>query len=127
MKKNFKNFVVALIMVLCCVFSTGCGVDDAASTVSSAKETVVNTASDAKQTVDWWTRSTDHMKWKNPSGTEIEITERRKEGDFKIEVKYAKDTINTNPYGEERYTDDATIVMYVDSIDEELMEQMQAW
>lgn len=121
--KAFKNFIITMILVLGCVCTTGCGVNDATNAAHSAKETVVNTASDAKEQVDWWTRRTDHQSWTNPSGTEIEITERRKEGDFEIRIVYK--TENLTPYGEETYTNDPTVVMYVDQISEELMDRLQ--
>jgi hypothetical protein len=119
MKKTFESFVVMTMLVLGCVCTTGCGVDDVAKTANSAKETVVNTASDAKENVDWWTRSTDHQSWTNKSGTKIEINERRKEGDFEIKITYSTDDLDS--WGEEKYTESPVTVMYVDKLTEELV------
>lgn len=121
--KAFKNFIITMILVLGCVCTTGCGVDDATNAAHSAKEQVTTTAHNAKETVDWWTRSTDHQSWTNPNGTRIEISERRKEGDFEIKIVYK--TENLTPYGEEAYTEEPTVVMYVDQISEELMDRLQ--
>ena len=121
--KTFKNFVIMVMLVLGVLPLTACGVDDAANTVNSAKETVVNTASDAKKNVDWWTRSTDHQSWTNESGTKIEIKERRKEGDFMITVTYNVEGLDS--WGEEKYTESPTTVMYVDKLTEELIKTLR--
>lgn len=123
MKATIKNLFVILVLVLGILPMTGCGVDDAKQTVNQAAETVNKTASDAKETVTWWTRSTDHQSWVNPSGTKIEINERRKEGDFEIKVTYNKD--NLGSWGEEKYTESPTVVMYVDQINEELIDELR--
>lgn len=123
MKKNLKNFVVMAMLVFGCICTTGCGVDDAKQTINNVTETVNQTASDTKETVSWWTRSTDHQSWTNESGTKIEIEERRKEGDFMITVTYNKDTLGS--WGEEKYTESPTVVMYVDQINEELVDELR--
>lgn len=119
MKKTFESFVVMAMLVLGILPMTGCGVDEAKQAASSAAETVTNTASTAKEQVDWWTRSTDHQSWVNESGTKIEINERRKEGDFEIKITYSTD--NLDSWGEEKYTESPVTVMYVDKLTEELV------
>lgn len=127
MKKNFKRFVMIIIMALVCVCATGCGMDDVTKTANSAKEKVVETTNSAKEGVSWWTRSTDHQSWTNPTGTRIEITERRKEGDFRITVTYPVEVLNQDNREGVRPTGDATITIYADSISEELMEELQSY
>lgn len=125
--KNIKNFVMIIIMALTVTFVTGCGVDDAAQVAHSAKEKVIETTNSAKEGVTWWTRSTSHQSWTNPSGTRIEIVERRKEGDFKITVTYPVEVLNQDNREGVRPTGDATITLYADSISEELMEELQSY
>ena len=84
-KNNFAMFVMIMILTLTCVCTTGCDqADKAVKAASSAKETVVNTASDVKEEATRLTRKLDNQSWTNPTGTKIKIEERRKEGDFKI-------------------------------------------
>lgn len=129
MKKNngFAKFFMAIILAFVCICTTGCGMDDAAKAADSAKETVVNTASDVKETASWWTRSTEKQSWTNSTGTQIKVEERRKEGDFKITITYAQKDLNTENREGVTPTGDATIVVYVDRISEELMDELQTY
>ena len=125
MKKNFEMIFVMIAFVLGVMPLTGCGVDDAKKTVNQAKETVTTTASDAQETVSWWTRSTDHQSWTNPTGTKIEINERRREGDFEVKVTYAKDDLNETETDELTYSGDGVAVIYVDEITEDLINRLR--
>lgn len=125
-KNNFAMFVMIMILTLTCVCTTGCDqADKAVKAASSAKETVVNTASDVKEEATRLTRKLDNQSWTNPTGTKIKIEERRKEGDFKITITYDKETLNENNRENVIPTGDATIVVYVDRISEEMIEELQ--
>lgn len=125
-KNNFAMFVMIMILTLTCVCTTGCDqADKAVKAASSAKETVVNTASDVKEEATRLTRKLDNQSWTNPTGTKIKIEERRKEGDFKITITYDKETLNENNRENVIPTGDATIVVYVDHISEEMIEELQ--
>ena len=127
MKKNtFVKFFMIVILALVCVCTTGCGAaEKAAETANQAKETVVKTASNAKESASWWTRKVESQSWTNSTGTRVEIKERRKEGDFEIKVTYSKETLNNDNRENVKPTDDVTVVMYVDHISEELMDELQ--
>lgn len=129
MKKNtFVKFVMIITLALVCVCTTGCGAaEKAAETANQAKETVVTTASNAKESASWWTRKTESQSWTNSTGTKIEIKERRKEGDFEVKVTYDKDDLNTDNREGVTPTGDATIILYVDHISEELMDELQTY
>ena len=125
-KNNFAMFVMIMILTLTCVCTTGCDqADKAVKAASDAKETVVNTASDVKEEATRLTRKLDNQSWTNPTGTKIKIEERRKEGDFKITITYDKETLNENNRENVIPTGDATIVVYVDHISEEMIEELQ--
>lgn len=125
-KNNFAMFVMIMVLTLTCVCTTGCDqADKAVEAASSAKETVVNTASDVKEEATRLTRHLDKQSWTNPTGTKIKIEERRKEGDFKITITYDKETLNENNREDVIPTGDATIVLYVDHISEEMIEELQ--
>lgn len=125
--KKFERIIVIIVIALFVVCATGCGVDEAAEAAHSAKERVVETTNSAKEGVSWWIRSTDHQSWTNPTGTRVEIVERRKEGDFKITVIYPVEVLNKDNREGVRPTGDATITIYADSISEELMEELQSY
>lgn len=128
MKKNFAKSIMIIALALVCVCTTGCGVvDGAAKAADSAKETVVNTASDVKETASWWTRSTEKQAWTNSTGTKVEIHERRKEGDYEIKITYPQATLNEENREGVKPTGDASVVMYVDHISDELIDELQTY
>lgn len=129
MKKNngFAKFFMIVVLALVTISTTGCGMDDAANAANSAKETVVNTASDTREKVEYWTRKIDSQSWTNGTGTKIEIKERRKEGDFEIKITYPQATLNEENREGVKPTGDASVVMYVDHISDELIDELQTY
>ena len=122
--KNVKKVFFVMVLVLCCMFSTGCGVNDATETFNHAKDSAVEAASDAKDKASWWTRKTQSQSWTNPStGTEIEIKEDRKSGNFLITVRYTNESIEDSWEGCK--TKDAIVTMVVDQVTDDLIDDLR--